>query len=72
MRRVTHHNASNSYTLSKDELKEIRNIIKKGIKIDEEEDKRYGERRVDELPPDLNTQEKTSDGYEAERRRMRA
>jgi hypothetical protein len=54
----THHNASNNYTLSKDELKEIRNIIKKGIKIDEEEDKRYGERRGDELPPDLNTQEK--------------
>ena len=45
-------NASNNYTLSCEELKEIRNIIEKGIEIDEEEDKLYGDRRGDELPPE--------------------
>ena len=51
-------NASNNYTLSEGELKEIRNVIAKGIKIDEEENKLYGKRRGDELPSELNTQEK--------------
>jgi transposase len=51
-------NASNKYTLSEDELKEIRRIIERGIEIDEEEDKLYGDKRGDELPPELNTQEK--------------
>jgi transposase len=51
-------NASNDYTLSEDELKEIRRIIERGIEIDEEEDKLYGDTRGDELPPELNTQEK--------------
>jgi len=51
-------NASNNYTLSEEELKEIRNIIEKGIKIDEDEDELYGDKRGDELPTGLNTQEK--------------
>lgn len=51
-------NASNNFTLSKDELKEIRKIIEKGIEIDEEEDRLYGDRRGDELPPELDTKEK--------------
>jgi transposase len=51
-------NASNDYTLSEDELKEIRRIVERGIEIDEEEDKLYGDKRGDELPPELNTQEK--------------
>ena len=51
-------NASNQYTLSKDELEEIRRIIEQGIAVDEEEDRLYGDRRGDELPPELNTQEK--------------
>jgi len=51
-------NASNQYTLSKEELAEIRRIIEQGILVDEEEDRRYGDRRGDELPPELNTQEK--------------
>jgi len=51
-------NASNNYTLSKEEVNEIRRIIEKGIAIDEEEDCLYGDRRGDELPPELNTQEK--------------
>ena len=51
-------NASNNYTLSKEEIEEIRRIIDKGIAIDEEEDLLYGDKRGDELPPELNTQEK--------------
>ncbi|GAH29479.1 unnamed protein product [marine sediment metagenome] len=51
-------NASNNYTLSKEEIEEIRRIIEHGIAIDEEEDKLYGDKRGDELPPELNTQEK--------------
>jgi len=51
-------NASNDYTLSDDELKEIRHIVERGIEINEEEDTLYGDKRIDELPPELNTQEK--------------
>lgn len=51
-------NASNKYTLSKAEIEAIREIIERGIAIDEEEDKRYGDKRGDELPPELDTQEK--------------
>jgi len=51
-------NASNSYTLNKEEIEEIRRIIERGIAIDEEEDRFYGDRRGDELPPELNTQDK--------------
>jgi len=51
-------NASNSYTLSKEEIEGIREIIERGIAIDEEEDKLYGDKRGDELPPELDTQQK--------------
>jgi transposase len=51
-------NASNDHTLSEEELKEIRRIIERGIEIDAEEDKLYGDKRGDELPPELDTQEK--------------
>ena len=51
-------NASNNYTLSKEEIERIRRIIARGIAIDKEEDKLYGDKRGDELPPELNTQEK--------------
>lgn len=51
-------NASNDHTLSEEELKEIRRIIERGIEIDKEEDKLYGDKRGDELPPELDTQEK--------------
>ena len=44
-------NASNNYTLSKEEIDEIRKIIERGIAIDEEEDRLYGDKRGDELPP---------------------
>ncbi len=51
-------NASNQYTLSREELDQIKQIIEQGVLVDEEEDRRYGDRRGDELPPELNTQEK--------------
>lgn len=51
-------NASKKLTLSKEEIEEIRGIIARGIAIDKEEDKLYGDKRGDELPPELNTQEK--------------
>jgi transposase len=51
-------NASNLYTLRKEELETIRRIIEQGIAVDEEEDRLYGDRRGDELPPELNTPEK--------------
>ena len=51
-------NASNNNSLSEEQLKRLQDIIEKGIKIDEEEDKIYGDKRGDELPPELDTQEK--------------
>jgi transposase len=51
-------NASNSHSLSKEEIAEIRRILEQGIAIDKEEDKLYGDKRGDELPPELNTQAK--------------
>jgi len=51
-------NASNSNTLSKEEIEEVKSIIDKGIEIDEEEDRLYRDAKGDELPPELNTREK--------------
>lgn len=51
-------NASNDYTLSKEEIEAIREIIERGISIDEEEDELYGDKRGNELPPELGTQQK--------------
>ena len=50
--------ASNNNTLNKADIEAIREIIERGIAIDEEEDKLYGDKRSDELPPELNTQQK--------------
>ena len=41
-------NASNDYMLSKEDIEAIREIIERGIAIDEEEDELYGDRRGDE------------------------
>jgi len=54
-------NASNKHTLSKEEIEWIRRIIARGIAIDKEEDKLYGDKSGDELPPEHNTQEKISE-----------
>jgi len=51
-------NASNSNTLSKEEIDEVKRIIDKGIEIDVEEDRLYGDAKGDELPPELITREK--------------
>ena len=51
-------NASNSYTLSNEELEEIRRTIDRGIPVDEEEDRLYGDKRGDELLPELDSPEK--------------
>jgi transposase len=51
-------NASNWYTLNKEELEEIRQILERGLAVDEEEDQLYGDKRGDELPPELDTREK--------------
>jgi transposase len=51
-------NASNNNSLSKEQIEEIRRIIDKGIEIDEEEDRLYGDKRGDELPSELDTREK--------------
>ena len=51
-------NASNNQVLSREDIEWIKEIIEKGIKVDEEEDKLYGDRRGDELPEGLNNSEK--------------
>jgi transposase len=51
-------NASNNHVLTKKDIDWIKEIIERGIRIDEEEDKLYGDRRGDELPPELNSREK--------------
>jgi len=51
-------NASKKFTLSKAELEEIRKMLERGIAVDEEEDQLYGDKRGDELPPELDTREK--------------
>ena len=47
-------NASNNYTLSKEEIEEIRKIIERGIAIDEEEDRLYGDKKLDKAEKELN------------------
>jgi transposase len=51
-------NASNVATLSKEELEVLRQLIERGIAVDEAEDEQYGETRGDGLPPEFATQEK--------------
>ena len=70
-------NASkNNNVLSKEDLDWVKEIIEKGIMIDEEEDELYGDKRGDELPPDLNTkekiQEKIKEIEELERKKLKS
>lgn len=51
-------NASNAATLSREELEVLRQLIERGIAVDEAEDERYGETMGDRLPPEFATQEK--------------
>jgi transposase len=56
-------NASDEKNISKDALekldKYIDKIIEEGIKVDEEEDKLYGDRDFHQMPEDLNDKDKT-------------
>ena len=55
-------NANNNKILDKTTIEKLRRYIRKeierGIKVDEEEDRIYGERGLHQLPEDLNTSEK--------------
>lgn len=51
-------NASSQRTLSKEQIEWINEIVERGIHIDREEDKKYGDYRGDELPPEMDTKEK--------------
>jgi transposase len=46
-------NASSTNLINQEEIKTIRELLKKGIEADEEEDKIYGDKRGDEIPPEL-------------------
>ncbi|MBT9151099.1 MAG: hypothetical protein DDT40_01283 [candidate division WS2 bacterium] len=46
-------NASNNLTLNKEEINAIRQIIQKGIDVDEEEDELYGDETGDEIDPEF-------------------
>ena len=54
-------NASNSHILGKEEIEKIRQMVEHVITVDEGEDKLYGDKRGDELPPELNTKKKLRD-----------
>ena len=51
-------NTSNNNSLSEKELKRLQDIIEKGIEIDEKENKIYGDKRGNELTPEVDTNEK--------------
>ncbi len=65
-------NAANRLTKSKDDYEEwlkktqqtIDNILKEAHHVDEQEDSLYGDKRGDELPDDINTEEKLKDKLE--------
>ena len=46
-------NASPTNLINQEEIQTIRELLKKGIEADEEEDKLYGDKRGDEIPPEL-------------------
>ncbi|WP_157809687.1 hypothetical protein [Methanobacterium subterraneum] len=51
-------NASNANLIDQEEIQTIREILKKGIETDKEEDKLHGDLRGDEVPPELTSREK--------------
>lgn len=46
-------NASTTNLINQEEIKTIRKLLKKGIETDREEDKIYGDKKGDEIPPEL-------------------
>jgi len=53
-------NASNANLINQEEIKWIREILRKGILTDEEEDEIYGNKRGDEVPSELTNREKVN------------
>lgn len=51
-------NASSSNLINQEEIQTIREILKKGIETNKEEDKIHGYLRGDEIPPELAFREK--------------
>ncbi|MDH7518091.1 MAG: IS1182 family transposase [Candidatus Thermoplasmatota archaeon] len=51
-------NASSTNLINQEEIKTIREILKKGIQTDENEDKIYGDQRGDEVPAELVSRKK--------------
>jgi transposase len=51
-------NSSSSKLINQEEIQTIREILKKGIETDKEEDKIHGDLRGDEVPPELTSREK--------------
>ncbi|MEW6011158.1 MAG: hypothetical protein CIT03_07595 [Methanobacterium sp.] len=54
-------NASSANLINEEEIKTIREILKKGIQTDEEENKIYGDKRGDEIPKELTSRKKVQE-----------
>jgi transposase len=54
-------NASSNNLINQEEIQTIRELLKKGIEADEEEDKIYGDKRGDEIPPELLSKAKVKE-----------
>ena len=51
-------NASSSNLINKEEINTIKYLLKKGIEVDKAEDKIYGDKRGDEIPPELKSKKR--------------
>ena len=54
-------NASPANLINQEEIQTIRELLKKGIEADIEEDKIYGDKRGDEIPPELLSRTKVKE-----------
>ena len=54
-------NTSSTNLINQEEIQTIRKLLKKGIEADIEEDKIYGDKRGDEIPPELLSQTKVKE-----------
>ena len=61
-------NASSSNLINQEEIQTIRSLLKKGIETDEEEDKIYGDKRGDEMPPELKSKKRVKELIESVRK----
>jgi len=61
-------NASKSNLINQEEINTIREILKKGIETDEEENKIYGDKRGDEVPKELISRNKVHEIVQNERK----